>query len=67
MRILGIDPGIGITGYSIIEADKNGYRLINSGSIQTDKSMPVSKRLVEIFDDITEICKRYVNIKHPFC
>ncbi len=59
MRILGIDPGIGITGYSIIEADKNGYRLINSGSIQTDKSMPVSKRLVEIFDDITEICKRY--------
>ena len=59
MRILGIDPGIGITGYSIIEADKEGYELINSGSIQTDKSMPVSKRLVEIFNDMTEICKRY--------
>ena len=59
MRILGIDPGIGITGYSIIEADKNGYTLLHSGSIQTDKSMPVSKRLVEIFDDMTEICRRY--------
>lgn len=59
MKILGIDPGIGITGYSIIEATKEGYELINSGSIQTDKSMPVSKRLVEIFDDMTEICNRY--------
>lgn len=59
MRILGIDPGIGITGYSIIEADKSSYTLLHSGSIQTDKSMPVSKRLVEIFDDMTEICRRY--------
>ncbi len=59
MKILGIDPGIGITGYSVIEADQNGYQLVTSGSIQTDKSMPVSKRLSEIFDDITEICKAY--------
>ena len=59
MKILGIDPGIGITGYSVIEADQNCYQLVTSGSIQTDKSMPVSKRLSEIFDDITEICKAY--------
>ncbi len=59
MRILGIDPGIGITGYSVIEADQNGYQLVTSGSIQTDKSMPVSKRLAEIFFDMTEICKAY--------
>lgn len=59
MKILGIDPGIGITGYSVIEASQNGYILLHSGSIQTDKSMPTPKRLVEIFDDITEICKAY--------
>lgn len=59
MRILGIDPGIGITGYSIIEADENGYKLINSGSIQTDKSSPTSKRLVELYDDMMEICRLY--------
>ncbi len=59
MRILGIDPGIGITGYSIIETAKDGYELINSGSIQTDKAMPTSKRLAEIYNDMTEICRRY--------
>ncbi len=59
MKILGIDPGIGITGYSIIEADKNGYELINSGSIQTDKSSPTSKRLAEIYEDILQICNIY--------
>lgn len=59
MKILGIDPGIGITGYSVIEATRNGYKLIASGSIQTDKNSPVSKRLVEIFDDMMEICKAY--------
>ncbi len=60
MRILGIDPGIGITGYSIIEADEKGYELINSGSIQTDKSSPTAKRLVELYDDMMEICRLYI-------
>jgi len=59
MRILGIDPGIGITGYSIIEADENGYVLTHSGSIQTDKSMTVPQRLVEIYEDMLHICKSY--------
>ena len=61
MRILGIDPGIGITGYSIIEADEKGYELINSGSIQTDKSSPTAKRLVELYDDMMEIFRLYTN------
>lgn len=59
MRILGIDPGIGITGYSIIEADENGYELINSGSIQTEKSNSTAKRLSELYDDMMEICRLY--------
>jgi len=59
MRILGIDPGIGITGFSIIEADEDNYKLINSGSIQTDKSLNTAERLAEIYDDILEICKLY--------
>lgn len=59
MRILGIDPGIGITGYSIIEADENFYELINSGSIQTDKTRSTAQRLVELYDDILEICRLY--------
>lgn len=35
MRILGIDPGYGITGYSIIDYVGNKFRLIASGAIKT--------------------------------
>lgn len=57
MKILGIDPGIGIVGFSIIETGQDGYELRASGSIQTDKNLSVSKRLIEIFDDMMEICR----------
>ena len=59
MRILGIDPGIGITGYSIIEADCDDIRLISCGSIQTNKDLPQPKRLAEIYRDIKELCKTF--------
>lgn len=59
MKILGIDPGIGITGYGLIEADGDDIELITCGSIQTDKNKTCSKRLLEIYNDIKELCKRY--------
>ncbi len=58
MRILGIDPGIGITGYGLIETNGDDYKLITSGSIQTDKNLPCSKRLLEIYKDIKELVAR---------
>ena len=63
MLILGIDPGIGITGYSIVEytTNKKGdfYNLITSGSIQTDKNSPHPKRLLELKNDINFLIKKY--------
>ena len=38
MKILGIDPGMAIVGYSIIEYDNDKTLLKHSGSIQTDKN-----------------------------
>ena len=35
MRILGIDPGYGITGYSIIDYIGNTFKLIHSGAVKT--------------------------------
>ncbi len=58
MKILGIDPGIGITGYGLIETDGEKIELLTSGSIQTDKNLPVSKRLLEIYKDIKELCSK---------
>lgn len=59
MKILGIDPGMAIVGYGIIEAEDNNIILTASGSIQTDKNLSDSKRLLEIYNDLTKIVEKY--------
>ncbi|MBR1617435.1 crossover junction endodeoxyribonuclease RuvC [bacterium] len=56
---MGIDPGIGITGYSFIEYQNDEFELISSGSIQTDKTAPHPKRLLELKNDIDTLIKTY--------
>ena len=59
MKILGIDPGMAIVGYSILEADKDNLKLLHSGSIQTKKGERESVRLLEIFNDMNTIVETY--------
>lgn len=59
MKILGIDPGMAIVGYSVIDFDGENLVLLNSGSIKTSKQKTESQRLVEIFEDIITIVERY--------
>lgn len=59
MRILGIDPGMAIVGYSLIEYENDKITLLNSGSIQTLKGNRESARLLEIFQDISVIVEKY--------
>lgn len=59
MKILGIDPGMAIVGYSVLEVDGDEIKLLNSGSIKTSKNNTESQRLLEIFEDITTIIEKY--------
>ena len=59
MLIMGIDPGIGITGYSFIEYLNDNFNIITSGSIQTDKNAAHPKRLLELKNDIDFLIKKY--------
>ena len=40
MIILGIDPGIAIMGYGVIESDGNRHRLIQYGALTTAAHTP---------------------------
>ena len=55
MRILGIDPGYGITGFGIIEAERNQARLIQCGAITTPAGMDFSARLEIIYEDMKKL------------
>ncbi len=59
MKILGIDPGMAIVGYGLIEVENHEITLLTSGSIQTDKKLSDSKRLLEIYNDLTTIVEKY--------
>ena len=59
MKILGIDPGMAIVGYSIVDFDGENVTLLHSGSIQTSKDDRESKRLLEIFNDMSTIVEKY--------
>ena len=50
MRILGIDPGYGITGFGIIDAQRGSTQLLGCGAITTPAGMDFSARL-EIIDE----------------
>ena len=55
MRILGIDPGYGITGFGLIEADRGQSRLLQCGAITTPAGMDFSARLEIIYEDMRKL------------
>lgn len=55
MKILGIDPGYGITGFGLIDAQRGQYRLLNCGAITTPPNTDFSWRLEVIYNDMTEL------------
>lgn len=59
MRILGIDPGIAIVGYGIIEKNANKYKHIAYDAILTKAHTPLEQRLQIIYNKICEILDEY--------
>ena len=55
MRILGIDPGYGITGFGIVEAQRGACRLLRCGAITTPPNTDFNWRLGEIYNNMTEL------------
>ena len=63
MRIIGIDPGLAITGYCVLDVDADSidaeYTIVTTGSIQTSKLDKNCERLLEIHHDINNLVRKY--------
>lgn len=59
MIILGIDPGLAIVGYGVIDSQKGGSRPIDCGVINTPKEDSVPVRLSKIYDGMISLIERY--------
>ena len=58
MIVLGIDPGLALTGWGLIEK-KDPPRLIDYGCIKTKKSLPQEKRFLKIYTQLAALIKKY--------
>ena len=55
MRIIGIDPGLEITGYGIIDVDMGDYGLIEAGMVRTKRKESMENRLKVIYEELNKI------------
>ena len=59
MLILGLDPGLGTTGWGMIRADGNRLSHVANGQIRTDASMPLPRRLALLHGAIVEVIRAH--------
>ena len=59
MLIIGIDPGTTIVGYSIIDIQKTGLKLLDYGCIFTTPKSPEEDKLVEIGKDMSSLIEKW--------
>ena len=52
MKILGLDPGLGTTGWGLIEAEGNRLSHVANGQIKTDAAAPLARRLAALADQL---------------
>ena len=75
-RILGIDPGLNITGYAAVDFARREPAIVEAGTIQTDAKSDLAGRIAQIHADLTEIIaelkpdlaaveKLYAHDRHP--
>ena len=77
-RVLGIDPGLRITGYAVVQLPETGFEptLIDAGFLRLDGGMPMEQRLGQLHGDLLGLIdewkphavaveKLYAHYRHP--
>jgi crossover junction endodeoxyribonuclease RuvC len=59
MRLIGLDPGLGVTGWGIIDVVDNRLAHVADGAVRTDRSLPLARRLVYLADSLVEVIERF--------
>ena len=59
MIILGIDPGLAIIGYGVIQYDGRKMTIIDYGTITTEAGVPLPRRLSSIYDSMASLIDKF--------
>jgi crossover junction endodeoxyribonuclease RuvC len=61
MRVLGIDPGLYISGYGILEEESGEVKVIEAGILKTNDKLSMEKRLAELGRELGTVLEQF----HP--
>jgi len=61
MLVLGLDPGLAITGYGFVEGDGDNLRALSYGVLRTSPHLPLAERLLRLHEALSQLLTRY----HP--
>jgi len=59
MRVIGVDPGLAVTGFGIIDNINNTISAHSYGTIRPPKGVQLAARLGYLFDEITTLIDKY--------
>lgn len=59
MVILGIDPGVATIGFGVVHAERGKNTLLQYGVITTPAGLPLSRRLVQISEDMEQLIRQF--------
>ncbi len=70
MLVLGVDPGLKITGYGIVEGDQKGLRLVSCGHFDLSSEAPFPERLHRLYRELGGLIEKHnpecMAVEHPF-
>lgn len=59
MRILGVDPGLAVTGIGLVEKKGTALKMLEYGCIRTSADEPMPVRLGQIYGRLMQLCDQY--------
>lgn len=59
MIVLGIDPGMKVTGYGLVKSSERGLVLLEAGEIRSKPSHPLEQRLAELYQGMKDIVTEF--------
>jgi crossover junction endodeoxyribonuclease RuvC len=59
MRTLGIDPGLGTTGYAVLDGAGSRPRLIEAGAVIPGKGKPLEQRILAVYRGVKKVIEEF--------
>ena len=59
MIVLGIDPGVATIGFGVVRTERQQNTLIQYGTITTPPGIPLSRRLLQISEDMEQLIHQF--------